>query len=241
MDPKSDDLLETASSPDDLPEVVAVFPLTGVLLLPGSFLPLHIFEPRYRNLLEDAVAGDRRFGLVQPLVPGPDNRGPRTPEEESETPSLYDIGCLGRIHETRTLDGGRSLVLLRGLSRFRVVEEVEPQRGYRRVRADYGEFRADLEERDPSFDQQALFRLLGEYTEARSLSIDEEVLETMSGLQLVNGLATALPFEPVEKQALLEAPSNDDRAQVLVSLLEMSGAPVHREGDPSEVPGGLTH
>ena len=127
----------------ELPEVLAVFPLTGVMLLPGTVLPLHIFEPRYRAMVEDALEGSKVFGMIQPFTPQDDNRGPQ-PGAAALSPDLYKIGCAGYIEKWEKLPDGRFFVQLKGVNRFRFNEELDLQRGYRRVRAEYGEF-ADAE------------------------------------------------------------------------------------------------
>src|SRR5882724_1990693 len=118
-----------------LPEILPVFPLTGVMLLPGTVLPLHIFEPRYRALVEDTLEGEKIFGMIQPLAPQNDNRGPQ-PDAESSAPDLYKVGCAGYIEKWEKLPDGRFFVQLKGVNRFRFNEELSLQRGYRRVKAE---------------------------------------------------------------------------------------------------------
>ncbi len=121
-----------------LPEILPVFPLTGVMLLPGTVLPLHIFEPRYRALVEDTLEAEKIFGMIQPLAPQNDNRGPQ-PDADSSAPDLYKVGCAGYIEKWEKLPDGRFFVQLKGVNRFRFNEELSLQRGYRRVKAMYGE------------------------------------------------------------------------------------------------------
>src|ERR671919_828091 len=118
-----------------VPDILPVFPLTGVLLLPGTILPLHIFEPRYRNMVEDALNGDKIFGMIQPFTPQQDNRP--LPGAEKEAPDLYKIGCAGYIEKWEKFPDGRFFVQLRGVNRFRFEQELSLHRGYRRVKADY--------------------------------------------------------------------------------------------------------
>ena len=122
-----------------LPEILPVFPLTGVMLLPGTVLPLHIFEPRYRAMIEDALETDKIFGMIQPFAPQNDNRGPE-PGGENSAPDLYRVGCAGYIEKCEKLPDGRYFVQLKGVNRFRLAEEIALQRGYRRVKATYQEF-----------------------------------------------------------------------------------------------------
>ncbi len=121
----------TDSSP---PEIIPLFPLTGVLLLPGMLLPLHIFEPRYRAMVSGAMQEGGHIGMVQPLLPRQDNHPP--PGAELETPNLYPVGCAGRLEQHQESPDGRILIQLRGIIRFRIVEELPLHEGHRRARAD---------------------------------------------------------------------------------------------------------
>jgi Lon protease-like protein len=200
-------------------EVIPVFPLTGSLLLPGNFLPLNIFETRYRNMVEDALGGPRLIGMIQPVVPRNDNRPDLTADPGH--PDLYEVGCVGVIEESEPQDDGRYLILLKGLTRFRIEEELPLQRGYRQVRASYEEFREDLDEPRQELDPSRLLAALEAFAERQQLSFDMERLRLMPGVTLLNGLAVALPFPPGEKQALLEADSVEQREELLLSLMGM--------------------
>lgn len=205
-----------------LPRVLPIFPLTGTLLLPANWLPLHIFEPRYRNMVEDAVAGDRMIGMVQPLVPRQDHR-PTTElaeKAEEELPALYEIGCAGRIDECKGLTGGRYAIALVGVSRFRVEGELPLERGYRRVKARYEDFEQDLAAPDAEGDSDALLTALEDFGERHSFEFELDRLQELPMPALINGLAMALPFGPAEKQALLEA-DLEERGRILLTLLEM--------------------
>lgn len=209
----------TASVP--LPRILSVFPLTGVLLLPGTRLPLHVFEPRYRNMVQDALEAEGVFGMIQPFIPQHDNF-PR-PGADRTMPELYAVGCAGHIERWEKSSDGRYRVQLRGVSRFRVEEELSVERGYRRVRPDYACF-DDLEAMDsPTVNRPRLTQALNRYAEARGLAIDLNQLEPIPDTDLVNFLGVAMPFHPSEKQALLEAASIKEREQVLTSLLNLGG------------------
>lgn len=214
----------TGPAPPALPEVLPVFPLTGVLLLPGTALPLEVFEPRYRNLLEDVLAAERVFGMIQPFAPQQDNRP--LPGAERETPELYGAGCAGYVEHSEQDPDGRYLIRLRGRQRFRVVEELPLHRGYRRIRADYGAFPQDG---DPPGDfpceRERLTAALMAYGKNRGMEIGAERIAPLSDLDLIDSAATGLPFHPSEKQALLEAPTLAERASVLLGLLELGGQP----------------
>lgn len=213
--------MEEKTAPVSLPEVLSIFPLTGVLLLPGTRLPLHIFEPRYRNLVHDALEAEGVFGMIQPFIPQKDNFP--QPGAERTTPDLYAVGCAGHIERWEKSSDGRYMVQLRGISRFRVREELSLERGYRRVRPDYACF-DDLEEADSAtVDRPRLTRALDRYAEARGLTIDLKQLDPIPETDLVNFLGVAMPFHPSEKQALLEAESIEAREKLLVNLLEFGG------------------
>lgn len=215
--------MDDSQFPAELP----VFPLTGVLLLPGMVLPLHVFEPRYRNMVAHALAGGGHIGMIQPVVPGQDNRP--QPGAELETPALYPVGCAGRIEHCEETPDGRYLIQLVGAIRFRVAAELPPREGYRRVRADYGDFAADLAGGGPPMPTQtgALLEALGDYGRRRAMQRQPAAPADLPPDQLVNGLAMSLPFFPPEKQALLEAVDLPARTELLIALLRM---------DPGEDP-----
>ena len=201
----------------DLPAEIAVFPLTGALLLPRGRLPLNIFEPRYLAMTLDALGRGRLFGMVQP-----DARG----KPAAEGPGLYRIGCLGRISSFSETDDGRLLITLIGVARFRILEEL-PQAagGYRRVRVDYTDFVTDLLEAEPPpLDRSALLGALKPYFQARGIEANWDAVEQTPDALLVTMLSMVCPFDPPEKQALLEAAEGPERAEMLVALLRMGAA-----------------
>ncbi len=202
-----------------VPKVIPVFPLTGSLLLPGNLLPLNVFEPRYRNLVADALESDRYIGMIQPLVPRQDNWVDAA--EPSDEPQLYAVGCLGRIDECEPQEDGRYLVLLRGVCRFRVERELPLHRGYRRVMADYTDFASDLGELNVFLNPNPLMRALRAFGDKHELEFDYDLLASVPGISLLNGLAVALPFRPAEKQALLEAADPGVREELLLTLMGM--------------------
>lgn len=202
------------------PSVLPIFPLTGSLLLPGTWLPLHVFETRYRHMVEDALEGERFVGMIQPREPRREDNHP-DPDAPPENPEVYAIGCAGRIVESRQEPDGRYLILLEGVCRFRVLEELPLVHGYRRVVAGYEPFAADREEPATDLDRASLFSSLDSFAVRHGLSFDRERLESMPGVALLNGLAVALPFSPGEKQALLEAEGPQQRQELLLTLLGM--------------------
>ncbi|MDP5333913.1 MAG: LON peptidase substrate-binding domain-containing protein [Paracoccaceae bacterium] len=198
----------------DMPDVIAVFPLPGALLLPRSRLPLHIFEPRYLAMLEDALkTPERLIGMVQPnAVPGRDGNG------------LHQIGCAGRVTQFSETEDGRYLITLSGMSRFRVMREVTGFTPYRRCEVSWTGFERDLgrDETDTGFDRESFMNLLSRYFTARELQTDWESLQDADDELLINSLSMLLDFDPEDKQALLEAPCLSTRRETLVTLIEYS-------------------
>ena len=196
-----------------LPSEFAVFPLPGALLLPRGKLPLNIFEPRYLRMIDDALATGRVIGMIQPDT---------TRRDGPSGPALYRTGCLGRIASFSETDDNRYLVSLTGVTRFWVLVELELQSGFRRVRADLARFHADLEEPSADgIDRAALLAALRAYFTAQRFDANWDAIEEMPDASLVTTLAMVCPFEPPEKQALLEAGTDEERAKVLVALLQM--------------------
>lgn len=203
----------------EIPTLIPVFPLTGSLLLPGNLLPLNIFEPRYRNMVADALKGGRHIGMIQPLVPRQDNWVAEA--ESASHPELYPIGCVGKIERSEQQPDGRYAIVLRGISRFRIVRELPMWRGYRQVEADYSSFPGDVQEPASLLNPSRLLRALRTFSETHGLEFDFDLLGSLPGVILLNGLAAALPFRPAEKQALLEAPGTLEREELLLTLMGM--------------------
>jgi uncharacterized protein len=206
-------------SRSELPDIIPIFPLTGVLLLPGMWLPLHIFEPRYRALIADARAGAGMVAMVQPMLPRQDNSPP--PDAAPEHPEIYPVGCLGRLERCDEMDDGRFVVALKGLSRFRLREELPLHKGYRRVLAAYEEFGGDLLEPERQLSPGPIKEALQRFGERNRLPFDLAKLDAVPGIALLNGLCMSLPFAPAEKQALLEAPTPEARERLLLGLMGM--------------------
>lgn len=198
----------------DLPQVIPVFPLDGALLLPGGELPLQIFEPRYLNMVDDAMAGDRMLGMIQ-TKPGGDRA----------RPNLADVGCAGRITAYAETSDGRYLITLTGVCRFDAGDELNLRTPYRQVRARYDRFEGDLaEDEGTEAEEGARGRFataLKRYLNLRDLDIDWETANAAPLEALVNSLAMGLPFDAAEKQALLEAPDLTGRFETLTALLEI--------------------
>jgi len=208
-------------------ETLPIFPLVGVLLLPRGRLPLNIFEPRYLAMTRDALAGDRLIGMVQPSDPN---------QPLSGDPPVYPTGCAGRITSFTETEDGRFLITLTGLCRFRIGEELPLVSGYRRVVPKWDEFAGDLRTpREPSFDRERLIRGLRAYFDKHRIKAEWDAISNVPGERLVTSIAMVCPFEPSEKQALLEARDLDERAELLTAIVEMAVMEVPREG------GGVRH
>ena len=199
--------------PGDLPDTIPVFPLPGALLLPRARLPLHIFEPRYLAMLDDALKTSHRLiGMVQPR------------ESPKGVPGLQRIGCAGRVTQFSETEDGRYMITLSGASRFRMQREVEGFTPYRRAEVSWAGFEHDLcdGECDAGFERGRFLELLGRYFDAKQLSTDWDSMKEAEDELLINSLSMLCPFEPEDKQALLEAPTLETRRETLVTLIEFS-------------------
>jgi Lon protease-like protein len=207
--------------PGDLPAELAVFPLAGALLLPHGKLPLNIFEPRYKAMVEDALADQRLIGLIQPEG---------NADDDEAAPALFNVGCLGRLSSFSETDDGRYLIALTGVIRFHVRAELMETRGYRRVQVDFERYLHDLEPPPQLLPQRKpMLAALRRYFTANGFDANWEAIDAMDNDALVVTLAMVCPFEPLEKQALLEAANPSVRADTLVTLLQM-GAHSSSEG-----------
>ena len=210
---------------EDLPGEIPVFPLPGALLLPRGKLPLNIFEPRYLAMTEDALGQGRMFGMIQPDPTVPDI---------ATGPSLFRVGCLGRLSSFSESDEGHYLITLTGVIRFAIAAELDMRRGYRRVRSEFSAYTADLDLEPPSFDasREALLTALRGYFSHRGIDANWDAIKRLPDDMLVVTLAMVCPFDPAEKQALLEA-SDADRAATLLTLLQMGAVAQDTQGGRS--------
>lgn len=200
--------------PADLPEILPVFPLPGALLLPRSRLPLHIFEPRYLSMFDDALKTSQRLiGMVQP-----------NQIEARRGAGLHKIGCCGRVTQFTETDDGRYMITLTGVSRYRIVEEVEGFQPYRRCAISWTGFERDLGggEHDERFERVSFLSLLRRYFDTLKLETDWDTLKDADDELLINSLSMLLEFSPEDRQALLEAPSLGARRETLVTLIEFA-------------------
>lgn len=187
---------------------LSIFPLTGAVLFPGLQLPLHIFEPRYRALIGDALVRDRRIGMIQP-------------QRAIDGAPLYSVGCIGRIGEIEAMEDGRYNLILEGQSRFRVLHEMDVATAFRQVEAELIE---DDEDETLSFAQRGGFEQEArEFADAQGYSVDWDSVKNLDDMSLINGVSQIAPFDPASKQALLEANSLTERCELLVQLMQFFG------------------
>jgi Lon protease-like protein len=200
--------------PQDCPRTIPLFPLAGALLLPRGQMPLNIFEPRYLAMVDDALAGRRVIGIIQPHA-----------EEAAQeaVPKLYEVGCAGRITQLAETGDGRYLVTLTGIARFRIAEELSVTTPYRQARVDHSSFLADFSARagEDEVDRNAVIAALTDFVKANNLKVDWRGIEEAPNEALVNALSMMSPFGQKEKQALLEAPDLKTRAEILIAITQI--------------------
>jgi uncharacterized protein len=212
--------------PADLPETIPVFPLPGALLLPRGQMPLNIFEQRYLEMVDDSLRDGRRLiGMIQPdpAHPGTEDR-----------PNLYKIGCVGRVTQFAETGDARYLLQLTGVARFRIVEELKVATAYRQCRIDFMPFIDDFTARkgEDLVDREAVLEALTAFLKANNFKADWRGIKSAPNEALVNALAMMSPYDPAEKQAMLEAPDLKTRAEILVAVTEIALAKSQTEGDP---------
>jgi len=191
---------------------LSIFPLPGALLFPGMHLPLHIFEPRYKATVSDSMARDRRIAMIQPKL----DMG-----TQSDSPPLYDIGCVGRILEVEALDDGRYNVILEGVALFRVLRELDVTTSFRQIEAELLPVRED---ETLSLGRRSSLELESRrFADAQGYSVDWDAVEQLDDESLVNGIAQIAPFDAAAKQALLEAEALEERAELIIQLMQFFG------------------
>ncbi|WP_230631947.1 LON peptidase substrate-binding domain-containing protein [Sphingomonas sp. Leaf37] len=194
------------------PTRLSIFPLPGALLFPGMHLPLHIFEPRYRAMISDSMARDRRIGMIQPL---------HKPATGGDNPGLYDIGCVGKIAEVEALDDGRYNVVLEGVALFRVLRELDVATPFRQIEAEL----LPIDGNDAlSLGRRSSLELESRrFADSQGYAVDWEAVGRLDDESLVNGIAQIAPFDTAAKQALLEAPDIETRAELIIQLMQFFG------------------
>lgn len=200
----------------DLPTKIPLFPLAGAVLLPRATLPLNIFEPRYLAMVKDAMAGGRMVGMIQP-------------KDDAKTPSLYPVGAVGRITQFAETEDGRFLIALSGVSRFRIAQELAVDTPYRQAEVVYDGFDGDVAEASSlaAAERADVEHRLRAYLDTQGLSADWDAVSSADDESLINTIASVCPFDPAEKQALLEAPDVPARAATLAALMAFA-APIGR-------------
>jgi Lon protease-like protein len=206
--------------PADLSPRIPIFPLRGAILLPRATLPLNVFEPRYLEMLDDVMSGDRLIGIIQPAA------GTATEDEESplsDSVGLRRVGCVGRVTTYQEVDHARLMITLTGITRYEILDEAVTDVPYRVASVSYDRFVADLNEGlgEDQVDRSNLLRVLRSYLDANKLEADWAAIQRASSEFLINALCVMCPYGPEEKQALLEADDLKRRADVLVALAEM--------------------
>ena len=202
------------ASPQQVPDVVPIFPLTGALLLPYSHRPLNIFEPRYLEMVDFALSTDRLIGLIQPEDTSEESPAGQVP--------LHRIGCLGRITHFEESGDGRYFIILEGVTRFALTEEVERGTPYRLAKISAEAFAADFARNDgeDEVDRARFVKMMRDYAEFASIELNWEEIERTGTAELVNFCAMVSPYGPAEKQVLLEAQTLNDRAETLIAMTE---------------------
>lgn len=197
---------------------ITIFPLSGAVLYPNLQLPLHIFEPRYRAMVSDALARDRLIGMIQPKRP-------------DEGAPLYSVGCLGRIGEVEAFEDGRFNIILEGEQRFRIIRELKVSTPFRQIEAELltepvDEVLAPIER--ASFEREAR-----RFATRQGYAVDWDQVSRLDDLALINGVSQIAPFDPASKQGLLEAESLSQRCEMLVQLMQFYGQHGDRDEDGS--------
>lgn len=199
---------------------LAIFPLSGAVLFPGLQLPLHIFEPRYRAMVQEVLVRDRQIGMIQPRI--------TVGQPAEEPPALFDIGCVGHIADVEALDDGRFNIVLTGMARFRIRRELDVSTAFRQVEA---EIEADA---DPEYlsaiERAGVEREAKRFADAQGYVVDWAAVSQLDDATLVNGIAQIAPFDAAAKQALLESSTLGERADLAVQLMQFFGRADGGEG-----------
>ena len=195
---------------NDLPKEIPIFPLSNFIIFPKITVPLNIFEPRYIEMVDDAMKGNRTIGMIQPI------------KSKLNIPNLYKIGCAGKIISFSETEDGRYLIVLNGISRFKIIEELQTKKLYRKFKVDFDDFFYDLDEKNEEIkfsDLELIFKNLKSLFIKQGYKIDWNELKKQSLNQTINTLAMASPFSLEEKQALLETINLNERKKKLEQIL----------------------
>jgi len=201
----------TINSIEDLPKRIPIFPLTGAVLFPGTQLPLNIFESRYINMIDDALASsDRLISMIQPAS-----------SKDNDSKILKNVGCIGKITSFNEIEDSRYLITLTGIIRFKIKEELDTTTPYRQIIPDFTNFNIDLEDQNvESIDRENLLSLIKKYLEHRNMLTDWDIIQQTPTEQLINYSGVLVPFTPEEKQLLLESTTITERCSALEALYQ---------------------
>ncbi len=194
----------------ELPGILPIFPLPGVIVLPNGNLPLNIFEPRYISMVEDVLGKNRMIGMIQPNPGSKKDNG------------LYPIGCASKIISFSETSDNRYLIELKGVIRFKILKEVDTIRGYRNIIPVWESFKHDLSINSENFNIDSLLELLKKYFKNNNINVDSNELYKVPADQIISAIPQICSFQNNEKQAILEAKTNKERAEVIISLLKMN-------------------
>ena len=198
---------------DNFPNTIAVFPLSNAIFFPGTILPLNIFEKRYIQLVSDCMKEKRLFGMIQPKI------------KSEKKPEVYKVGCLGKIVSFNETADKRFIINLSGIIRFRIKQELDKEKLYRKFNVDYSEFLNDLEDKKnqiKSYDKKNLLNKVKTFFQKRNYPIDYNELEKLNLDQLVNTVSMISPFSVEEKQKLIETIKIDDKIKILIEIISFS-------------------
>ena len=202
----------------NLPTIIPIFPLKNVLLLPGGQLPLNIFEPRYLNMVKNALNTHKIIGMIQPM----ENSSPKD-KVIGNTEKVYEIGCAGRIISSTQTPDNRYEIILQGFSRFSIIEELQKISGYRLVKVNWKNFKSDLDKKAQTFINRSLLKnVLNDFAEKHSVQLDWKGLEKMGDQEIINALISFYPFQSNEKQAILESKNKKEQAKTIISLMQIN-------------------
>jgi len=196
---------------DDLPKKLAVFPLSNFIIFPKTTVPLNIFEPRYVEMINDSMKSNKLVGMIQPKI-----------SKENDIPELHEIGCMGKITSFKETKDSRYLIELKGLIRFKVINEIDSNKKYRECEINFKDYYRDLENKKEEIrfsDLELIFKDLKSLFEKRGFIINWKALEKQSLDETINALAMASPFSIEEKQVLLEAESLSIRKTKIAEIL----------------------
>ena len=198
---------------EDLPKKLAVFPLSNFIIFPKTTVPLNIFEPRYLDMINDSMKSNKLVGMIQPKI---------SKDDDNLTPHLHEIGCMGKITSFKETEDARYVIDLKGIIRFKIIEEIQTNNRYRECKVDFKNYYDDLESKkeDIAFsDLELIFKDLKSLFEKRGFIINWKALEKQSLDETINALAMASPFSIEEKQVLLEAKNLNTRKTKIAEIL----------------------